>query len=75
MNRDLLVTASEVAEVLPVSVQLLSMWRRAGKLEPAGRRGRSWVYRFGDVSDLERDMAFAAARANNHRARRLVPAA
>lgn len=74
MNRDRLVTASEIAIVLPVSVQLVSMWKRDGKLTPAGKRGRSPLYRYGDVSDLERDMAVAAALANNHRARRPIAA-
>lgn len=74
MNRDRLVTASEIASLLPVSVQLVSMWKRDGKLTPAGTRGRWPVYRYGDVSDLERDMAVAAAAANNHRARRPIAA-
>lgn len=74
MNHDAEVTASEIASLLPVSVQLVSMWRKAGKLKPVKRRGRCWVYRYGDVSDLERRMALAAAAANNHRARRPVAA-
>lgn len=74
MNRDALLTATEVASLLPVSVQLVSMWKRDGKLSPAGMRGRSPLYRFGDLCDLERDMAVAAAAANNHRARRPVAA-
>lgn len=74
MNRDRQVTASEIAEVLPVSVQLVSMWKSKGKLKPVGKRGRSPLYRYGDASDLERDMRLAAARANNHRARRPVAA-
>lgn len=74
MNRDELVTASQVSTVLPVSVQLLSMWKSKGKLKPVKKRGRSWLYRYGDVSDLETQMALAAAAANNHRARRPVAA-
>jgi predicted site-specific integrase-resolvase len=74
VNRDAEVTASEIAELLPVSLQLLSMWKSKGKLKPVKKRGRSWVYRYGDVVDLERDMARAAAAANNHRARRPVAA-
>jgi hypothetical protein len=74
VNRDALVTATEAAMLLPVSVQLISIWKAKGKLTPAKRQGRSWLYRYGDVQDLERDMAVAAAAANNHRARRPVAA-
>jgi predicted site-specific integrase-resolvase len=74
VNRDAEVTASEVAQLLPVSLQLLSMWKSKGKLRPVKKRGRSWVYRYGDVLDLEREMARAAVAANNHRARRPVAA-
>lgn len=74
MNRDALVTATEASMLLPISVQLVSIWKAKGKLTPAGMRGRSPVYRYGDVSDLERDMALAAAKARNPRARRPVAA-
>lgn len=74
VNRDHLVTASEASSLLPVSIQLIGMWKVKGKLNPAGKRGRSPVYRYGELLDLERDMRLAAAAANNHRARRLIAA-
>ena len=74
MNRDRLVTASEAALLLPISVQLVSIWKAKGHLKPAGTRGRSPVYRYGDVSDVETRMRLAAAAANNHRARRPIAA-
>lgn len=74
MNRDHEVTATEAAQLLPISVQLISMWKHNGKLQPAGRRGRSPLYRFGDLVKLEQQMATAAAAANNPRARRPIAA-
>lgn len=74
MNRDTLVTATEATMLLPISVQLVSMWKRDNKLTPVAMRGRSPLYRYGDVSDLERDMAVAAVKANNPRARRPIAA-
>lgn len=74
MNRNHEVTATEASLLLPISVQLVSMWKRNGKLQPVGTRGRSPLYRFGDLVDLEKDMALAAAAANNPRARRPIAA-
>lgn len=60
MNLDALVTARE-AEDYPalranhVSRFLIGMWKRLGKLEPKGQRGRSPLYRFGDILEVERD--------------------
>jgi hypothetical protein len=74
VNRNALVTATEISQLLGVSVQLVAMWRLAGDLRPVGKRGRSRTYRFGDAVDVEARKARAAAAANNHRARRPVAA-
>lgn len=61
MDDDALVTATEVHAVWPdVSVQLIGMWVRHGKLEPKGRRGRSPLYRWGDVTAVEAAVAMSA---------------
>jgi predicted site-specific integrase-resolvase len=74
LDRNARVTPSEASPSLGVSIQLISMWRRNGRLRPVGKRGQSPLYRFGDLLDVERDMAEAAAHANNHRARRPIAA-
>lgn len=56
VDRDAKVTAAEVERLIPtVSRHLVYVWRAAGKLEPTGMRGRSPVYRWGDVLDVERE--------------------
>lgn len=56
VDRDAEVTATEIEQLLPtVSRHLVYVWRRAGKLEVKGRRGRSPLYRWGDVVDVERE--------------------
>lgn len=72
--RDELVTATEASLLLPISVQLISMWRSSGKVTPVRMRGRSPLYRYADLEAVERDMREAAAAANNHRARRPLAA-
>lgn len=58
LNLDALVTATEASAGLPdVSVKLIGMWVRLGKLHPAGRRGRRPLYRWGDILVVERDTA------------------
>jgi hypothetical protein len=58
VNRDALVTARE-AEDYPafkqrrVTRHLIGMWKHMGKLAPAGKRGRSPLYRWGDLVDVE----------------------
>lgn len=73
-DRDYLLTATEATTLLPISVQLVSIWKAQGKLKPVKHRGRSPLYRFGDVMDVEQAAAEAAAAANNHRARRPIAA-
>ncbi len=73
-NPDHELTATEAAAILPVSVPLISIWKAKGKLKPVGQRGRSPLYRWGDLVAVERAQALAAAAANNHRARRPVAA-
>lgn len=56
VNRDVLVTAVQIEAELPtVSRHLVYVWRAAGKLQPQGKRGRSPLYRWGDVIDVERE--------------------
>lgn len=56
MNRLALVTAREVELVLPsVSRHLVYLWRDQGRLTAHGKRGRSPLYRWGDIIDVERD--------------------
>jgi len=73
-DRDYLVSATEAASLLPISKQLVSIWKAKGKLTPVKWRGRSALYRYGDLEDVERAAAEAAYAANNHRARRPVAA-
>lgn len=68
------VTATEAALLLPISKQLVSIWKAQGKLTPVKWRGRSPLYRFGDIRAVEQAAAEAAYAANNHRARRPVAA-
>jgi hypothetical protein len=57
VNLDALVTATEAASVMPsVSKHLIGMWVANGKLEAKGRRGRSPLYRWGDVLAVEATM-------------------
>ncbi len=57
MNLDALVTAEEASTRLPgVSRHLIGMWARLGKLEVKGKRGRSPLYRWGDLLTVERAM-------------------
>lgn len=71
-NPDALLTATQLTNWFKViSVPLIGMWRRKGHLEVKGYAGRSPLYRYGDVVEVERRMARAAWRANNHRARRV----
>lgn len=58
LNLDARVTATEASTGLPgVSVALIGMWVRLGKLHATGRRGRSPLYRWGDILIVERDTA------------------
>lgn len=54
MNMDALVTATEAAAGLPdVSRHLIGMWVQHGKLQAKGHRGRSPLYRWGDIVAVE----------------------
>lgn len=51
---DDLVTAADVARMMPtVSRHLVYVWRSQGKLTPQETRGRSPLYRWGDVLAVE----------------------
>lgn len=55
VDRDTLVTAVQIEQQIPtVSRHLVYVWRAAGKLMAKGKRGRSPLYRWGDVLDVER---------------------
>lgn len=60
MDLDALVSAREAEDYPPLRAQrvtrhLIYIWRATGKLAPAGKRGRSPLYRFGDILRVERD--------------------
>lgn len=60
MNLDAHVSAREAAGYPPmrdagVCRHLIGMWKSRGKLTPTGQRGRSPLYRWGDVLKVERD--------------------
>lgn len=60
MNLDAQVSAREAAGYPPmvkagVCRHLIYVWRAAGRLRPVGKRGRSPLYRWGDVLQAERD--------------------
>ena len=42
------------ARLVGVSRQLVNYWRTSGKLKPAAHATRGYVYRIGDVLELER---------------------
>jgi len=55
---DLLVTATEGARLLAdlkVTRHNIAMWRLHGRIATRGKRGRSPLYRFGDILRVERD--------------------
>lgn len=53
-NRDARVTAAEAATLLPgLTRHAVYMWVQSGKLAPVGKRGRSPLYRWGDLVDVE----------------------
>lgn len=80
MDPDARVTAAEVeflttpkpAGKPTITRHLVYMWRSAGLLVERGKRGRSPLYRWGDVVEVDKRQARAAIWANNHRARRVA---
>lgn len=78
---DQLVTAVEIQHLMPtVSRHLVYMWRGTGRLAERGKRGRSPLYRWGDVTALEATTRAAdpagqrAARLAEHLAAQLAAA-
>lgn len=58
LDLDALVTAAEAAasaHLRGVSRHLIGMWRLSGKLEVKAMRGRSPLYRYGDILIVERE--------------------
>lgn len=57
LNMDALVTATEAAAspaLDDICRHLIGMWKHQGKLQVMGKRGRSPLYRYGDVIEVER---------------------
>lgn len=53
-----LVSATEGAVLLAslrVTRHAIAMWRQHGRIQPVGKRGRSPLYRFGDLLSAERE--------------------
>lgn len=50
-----LLTAREAEMLLPVTRHLVYTWRSEGRIEPAGQRGRSPLYRWADLVAVERE--------------------
>jgi hypothetical protein len=74
VNLDALVTAREAADYPAlkahhVSRHLIGMWKTLGKLNAKGKRGRSPLYRFGDILEVERDTRRSGA---SHRGPRVA---
>lgn len=70
MNLDALVTAREAQDFAALRAHrvcrhLIGMWRHAGRLTAQGKRGRSPLYRFGDILKAERDTRVSGS---SHRA-------
>jgi hypothetical protein len=58
VDLDALVTATEAAaspHLHGVSRHLIGMWKLAGKVQTRGKRGRSPLYRYGDLVVVERE--------------------
>ncbi len=69
MNLDAQVSAREAAGYPPLRTygvcrHLIGMWKRLGKLIPVGQRGRSPLYRWGDVLRVERDTRLRAGKSH-----------
>lgn len=61
MNPDVLLTATEAEEFGIRSRHAIGMWKARGKVKPAGKRGRSPLYRWGDLIKVARDTSQRAA--------------
>lgn len=60
VDLDALITARDAERYPPLAAarvtrRLVYEWRADGRLTPAGQRGRSPLYRFGDILAVERD--------------------
>lgn len=70
MNLDALVAPAEIAVHMPdLTRHTIAMWVQRGKLQPRGRRGRTPLYRWGDVLAVERDTR-RNPKSSRHRDRR-----
>lgn len=64
-DRDAEVTAAQAAAALGISRQVVAMWKAKGAIVPTRHRGRSPLYRLGDIIDAN---AAALASGHSHRA-------
>lgn len=67
MHLDALVTAREAMDHPGLRAQrvcrhTIAWWRTSGRLTVRGKRGRSPLYRFGDLLEAERDTRLAVKR-------------
>lgn len=58
------VTAAQAARALGISRQVVAMWKTNGKIQPRKHKGRSPIYRFGDIINAN---AEALASRHSHR--------
>ncbi len=56
MDLDAKLPAHLAARLVGVSRQLINYWRASGALTPVAVKGRSPLYRIGDLVEVERDM-------------------
>lgn len=80
MNRDAFLTRAQAATVTRVSADVIGKWHARGWVNAAGERqritvkpgrGRTLLYRLGDILDAERDTRM---KPNSRRGSRRVPA-
>jgi hypothetical protein len=64
IDLDALVTAAEAAPPLNISIAAICMWRNRGKITVAGHRGRSPLYRYGDLLTVEQSTRHNGGRRN-----------
>jgi hypothetical protein len=53
-HKDALVTASYAARRLHVSIACICMWRNEGRITVSKTKGRTKLYRWGDLTEVEK---------------------
>jgi hypothetical protein len=74
VDLDAEVTAPEAQSYKPLKVHgvcrhTITWWRRAGHIAPVGKRGRSPLYRWGDLLRAERDTRMSGQSHRSSRCR------